>query len=498
MGSRMSALNTLADDNGTTIILDQKQQKATDGRSLSRKVAVDIVALIDAVCVIAGAFLPVVIYARFGGLEPNWILTLQSSIAAAVLAFFMMKSWGLYDERQLHELPEHPGRILAALCISLFAVIGLGLPYAIQNAHLWVWYAAWGSASYTLLLANRGISRHVLKKMTAAGRFDQRIAVYGAGHIARRVHDYLTSGERGIHFSGVYDDRANEDRVNPEGLTVAGRLDDLIAAGRREEIDQIVVALPQMAEGRIASIVSKLERLPVSIHIVTHIASDLVDRPSAHKVSNLGPVGLMDVKPKALADWAPFIKRAEDIFLGVVLLVPALIMLPFIAAAIKLESKGPVFFRQRRRGLNKQEFDVLKFRTMTVMEDGDEVTQAKPADPRVTRVGRFLRRFSIDELPQIVNVLKGEMSLVGPRPHAVSHDDEFGGRIERYANRHQVKPGITGLAQVRGMRGPTDTREKLEERLACDMEYISDWSIGLDLRILAQTFWAVLSGRNAH
>jgi len=467
-------------------------------QSWSRRVAVDVVALLDATAIIIGAFLPVAIYANFGGLDPNWILTLQSSIAAALVAFFLLRSWGMYDQRQLSDFPESPGRLLAALLIALFAVIGLGLPFAIKEAHLWVWYAAWASASYTLLLANRGIARVVLRKMTAAGRFDQRIAVYGAGQIARRVHDYLTSASHGIHFSGVYDDRMGEDRINPEGLVVAGRLDDLIEASRNEQIDQIIIALPQVAEGRMAMIAAKLERLPVSVHIVTHIASDLIEHSNAHKVSNLGPVGMLDVKQKALADWAPIVKRIEDIVLGSIFLLLAAPLFPLIALAIKAETKGPVIFRQRRRGLNKQEFEVFKFRTMSVMEDGDDVRQVVENDPRVTLVGAVLRRLSFDELPQLINVLKGEMSLVGPRPHAVSHDDEFGGKLERYANRHQVKPGITGLAQVRGLRGPTDTAEKLQRRLACDMEYISSWSLWQDLKILARTFWVVAVGRNAH
>jgi putative colanic acid biosynthesis UDP-glucose lipid carrier transferase len=472
--------------------------QAKSNHAISRKVAVDIVALFDAAAIIAGAFLPVTIYANFGGLTPNWILTLQSSIAASVVAFFLLRSWGMYDQSRLNDFPEYPGRLFAALIISLFAVIGLGLPFAVQDAHLWVWYAAWASASYTMLLAVRGISRSVLMKMTAAGRFDQRVAVYGAGQIARRVHDHLTSGQLGIHFSGVFDDRMGEDRINPEGMTVSGRLEDLIKASSEEKLDQIIIALPQVAEGRIASITRQLERLPVSVHIVTHISSDLVENSSHHRVSNLGAVGMLDVKSKALSGWAPIIKRSEDIILGTLLLIVTAPLFPLIALAIKAESKGPAFFRQRRRGLNKAEFEVLKFRTMSVMEDGNDVQQATRNDPRITRVGAILRRLSMDELPQLINVLKGEMSLVGPRPHAISHDDEFGGKIERYANRHQVKPGITGLAQVRGLRGPTDTEEKLEERLACDIEYISNWSLQQDLSIIAKTFWVVLIGKNAH
>ncbi|MCH9808330.1 MAG: undecaprenyl-phosphate glucose phosphotransferase [Alphaproteobacteria bacterium] len=495
----MSASPAITNDQSAELALNATAPSKTSPKQVwSRKVAVDIVALLDATAIILGAFLPVTIYANFGGLDPNWILTLQSAIAASVVAFFILRSWGMYDPSRLNDFPEYPGRLFAGLIIALFAVIGLGLPFAIQDAHLWVWYAAWASASYTMLLGVRGISRLVLKKLTAAGHFDQRVAVYGAGQIARRVHDHLTSGQLGIHFNGVFDDRMGQDRVNPEGLLVAGRLDDLIEASRNEKIDQIIIALPQVAEGRIATIARQLERLPVSVHIVTHIASDLVENTNKHRVSNLGPIGMLDVKSKALSGWGPIVKRTEDIVLGTLLLIASAPLWPLIALAIKAESKGPALFRQRRRGLNKSEFEVLKFRTMTVMEDGDDVQQAEKNDPRITRVGAVLRRLSLDELPQLINVLKGEMSLVGPRPHAISHDDEFGDKIERYANRHQVKPGITGLAQVRGLRGPTDTEAKLEERLACDIEYISNWSLLQDLSLLARTFWVVLIGKNAY
>ena len=170
---------------------------------------------------------------------------------------------------------------------------------------------------------------------------------------------------------------------------------------------------------------------------------------------------------------------------------------PLIALAIKLESRGPVIFRQRRLGRFLKDFDVLKFRTMSVMEDGRDVKQAQPADNRVTFVGRILRRTSLDELPQLWNVLKGEMSLVGPRPHALVHDDEFARLLEMYPDRHQMKPGLTGLAQVKGFRGSTAKPGSIEGRVAEDMAYIQSWSILLDLKILAKTIAAVIAGTNA-
>ena len=168
-----------------------------------------------------------------------------------------------------------------------------------------------------------------------------------------------------------------------------------------------------------------------------------------------------------------------------------------IILAIKCESPGPVFFRQRRRGRHQQVFEVLKFRTMCVMEDGNDVRQAQPGDQRVTLVGRILRRTSLDEFPQFINVIKGEMSLVGPRPHALVHDEEFSRLLEKYPDRHQMRPGMTGLAQVSGLRGSTAAPGSIEARVEADLAYIKSWSLGLDFKILSRTFWAVLVGTNA-
>lgn len=463
----------------------------------SRQVAADMVGFFDILVVIAGSAVPAMIYGTIGGLVSNPVLLLQSSLAAAIITHMCLRTWGMYETTQMHDFPQHPARLMVALIVGVGGVIGLGLPHAIKFGHMWVWFFTWLSASYTLLLMNRGIAHYVLARLTAAGRFDQRIAVFGAGNIARRVHDYLSQPSLGIQFAGVYDDRIGEDRINPEGLVVAGKLDDLIKAALAEKVDQIIVALPQSADQRISMIARKLEHLPASVHIVTHISSDLVDKGTAHKVSNLGPVGMIDVKKKPLADWAPHIKSVEDCVLGTILLALALPLFPILALAVKLDSPGPIFFHQRRRGLNQRIIEIIKFRTMHVLEDGTDVRQATQGDVRITRIGRILRRTSLDELPQLWNVLRGDMSLVGPRPHALVHDEKFGELLESYANRHQVKPGLTGLAQVRGLRGETTT-DTVEARVNADMDYIKTWSLSLDMKILAQTVWAVLQCKNAH
>lgn len=193
----------------------------------------------------------------------------------------------------------------------------------------------------------------------------------------------------------------------------------------------------------------------------------------------------------------PIVKRGEDAAIGSLLLILSAPLWPLIALAIKLESPGPIIFAQRRRGVYLREFKVLKFRTMRVMEDGPDVKQAVAADARVTTVGRILRRTSLDELPQLLNVLRGEMSLVGPRPHALAHDEEFTRLLERYPDRHQMRPGLTGLAQVTGLRGSTAKPGSIEARVEADLAYIHNWSLMLDLKILARTVRAVIAGTNA-
>ncbi len=466
-------------------------------RRLSRQVAADIVAIGDVASVALGGLLPAVAYALASGTTIDLILILQATVIAGFIAHLCLRVRSNYDTTRMDAFPQNPFELLLATVIALTAVVGIGLPLALNDTHVAVWYAAWLSASYALLLFNRLTARALIARLARQGRFDQRIAVFGAGTIARRVHDYLRLPGLGIHFVGVYDERICQDRLNQEGIAVAGRLDDLVAASREGRIDRIIVALPPSAADRTADVVTAFNMLPVSIHIVTHITSDLIGSATPLHVSMLGPVGLLDVKKKALIDWAPVTKRLEDIVLGGILLIASIPLCLLIALAIRLESSGPIFFVQRRRGRYQTVISVLKFRTMHVLEDGPGVVQAKSCDPRITRVGRILRRTSLDELPQLINVLKGEMSLVGPRPHALAHDDAFSRLLEIYPDRHQMRPGMTGLAQIKGLRGSTAAPGSIEARLEADLTYVRSWSLLLDLKILRQTIYAVVAGANA-
>ncbi len=362
----------------------------TPGR-WSRRIAADLIGFLDAAAVVAGGMVPAVIYKISGGLDVEWIKHLQVCLVSAIIVYGCLKNYGMYDTNRMHDFPFYPGRLAASLGIAFVAVLGIGLPFAPRQMHMWIWYAVWLVISFTLLVNARYFARYILAKLTRARVFDARVAVYGSGAIARRVEEHLQNPALGIRFAGLYDDRYDAKRIDQAGPVPEGRLDDLIAAARAGAIDRIVIALPQVADQRTAAIAKRLEHLPVSLHVVTHIASDLVEAGPAHHVSSIGPVGLIDVKAKPLADWARALKWVEDYSLGAILLVVSLPLLALIAVAVKLDSPGPVLFRQRRRGLNHQIIEVLKFRTMHVAEDAGTVAQATKDDPRVTRVGRVLR-----------------------------------------------------------------------------------------------------------
>lgn len=288
-----SSTETLA--NPTTIVTDKP---AKHQRRLSRQVAADIVAIGDFLSVVIGGLLPALIYAVAGDLQINQVTVLQATMLAGFIAHLCLRFRDMYDTSRMENFPFKPVELLIGICCGMIGVLGIGLPMALQNIDVMVWYVAWLSASFMLMLITRVTSRNLIASLAAAGRFNERVAIFGAGQIARRVHDLVAEPGFGIHFAGLYDDRMGTDRINPEGLVVAGRLDDLIEAARQGQVDRIVVALPQTANDRLATIVGKFDSLPVSTHVVTHIASDLIETHSGFNVSSLGPVGLLDVKKK--------------------------------------------------------------------------------------------------------------------------------------------------------------------------------------------------------
>jgi Undecaprenyl-phosphate glucose phosphotransferase len=259
--------------------------------------------------------------------------------------------------------------------------------------------------------------------------------------------------------------------------------------------DAVFIVVPWSDGDTIDQCVQELLTIPAEIHLG---GERILERFENVRVSRLGRIASLQLTRHPLSPFEVLLKRVFDVVVATAILLALAPLLLFVAALIKLDSPGSVFFVQRRYGFNQRPFRILKFRTMTATDDGDVVVQATRDDPRITRIGRWLRQWSIDELPQLINVILGDMSLVGPRPHALSHNREYEQKISLYARRHNVKPGITGWAQVNGFRGETDTDDKMQRRVEHDLYYIDNWSLWLDVRILVLTAFSRHSHRNAH
>jgi Undecaprenyl-phosphate glucose phosphotransferase len=276
--------------------------------------------------------------------------------------------------------------------------------------------------------------------------------------------------------------------------SVSADLAAAIDAARTLAPDAVFIVVPWSDGDTIDQCVHELLTIPAEIHLG---GERILERFENVRVSRLGQIASLQLTRHPLSPFEVLLKRAFDLVVATGILVALAPVLAAVALLIKLDTPGPVLFLQRRYGFNQQPFRILKFRTMTVTEDGDQIVQATHDDPRITRVGRWLRQWSIDELPQLINVIRGDMSLVGPRPHALSHNREYEQKISLYARRHNVKPGITGWAQVNGLRGETDTDDKMQRRVEHDLYYIDNWSLWLDVRILILTALSRRSHRNA-
>lgn len=325
-----------------------------------------------------------------------------------------------------------------------------------------------------------------LKSVVIAGMNEQGVAL---------AHRMKESPYAAANVAGFFDDRTPDRLVEMKGFPVLGKLSDLPRYVNEHRIDVIYLSLPMATQSRIVRLLEDLRDTTASIYFVPDtFVTELVQ----------GRVDFVDEIPVVAVCETPFsgldglAKRLGDILFSLVILVLMAPILLGIAILVKATSPGPVIFKQRRYGLNGEEIVVYKFRTMTVLEDGDRVVQAQKGDSRITRLGGFLRRTSLDELPQFVNVLQGRMSIVGPRPHAVSHNELYRKLISGYMVRHKVKPGITGWAQVNGLRGETDTVEKMQKRIDFDIEYLRHWSLRLDVFIIIKTILVVFRDRHAY
>jgi putative colanic acid biosynthesis UDP-glucose lipid carrier transferase len=346
-----------------------------------------------------------------------------------------------------------------------------------------------------LFAAHRALPLWLPRLMSAEG-LRKTAVIAGANELGRRLAARLAGDPLlGVRFAGYFDDRGAgrlRDLPAEENL---GTLERLADYARAHPVDVIYIALPMASQPRILRLLEELRDTTASIYFVPDIfVSDLIQA----RVDFVGELPVVAVCETPFYGVNGLVKRVSDFVLAFAILALISPLMLAIAAGVKLSSPGPVLFKQRRYGVDGRKIVVYKFRSMTVAEDGDVVRQATRHDPRVTPFGAFLRRTSLDELPQFINVLQGRMSVVGPRPHAVAHNELYRKLIRGYMIRHKVKPGITGLAQVNGFRGETDTVEKMKARIEYDLAYLRNWSLMLDLQIVLKTVVVVLKRNNAY
>lgn len=404
----------------------------------------------------------------------------------------------LYQISAIMRPIERSDSVLAVLVTSFLFFLTIAFSLKASEIYSRAWLFSFAGTSFVAVIACRILLYRLFRLLSRKGMIARTMVVLGSGQQAKqflerlsRVDPYFTT------VLGVYDPHHRKLGLSVAGQPVLGDVEDLIAAARNAQVDDVVVAMPWNADEELIKAVEQLKELPVNVYI----SSDLVGFSLAFRpaLGHFQQLPMFEVVHRPISGWSYVTKSLEDYLLGVLALIILAPLLLIVAIAIKLDSPGPVLFKQPRLGFNNRRFDIYKFRSMYHRDiPEDRVRQATRSDPRITRVGRFIRRTSIDELPQLLNVLNGTMSLVGPRPHAIDHNEEFGTQVRGYFARHNIKPGITGWAQVNGLRGETDTVEKIMARVNHDTYYAENWSLMFDLRILFTTVLVLLFQKNAY
>lgn len=438
------------------------------------------------------------------GLQPvagPWYQTAASIALVVVFAMSAMTLRWLYTIAALARATRQIAEGGLWLFVGLSALVMVHFISGNEASILRPWVAGWFGAGWLSIALARFATSRLVRAWKARGRLVRRTVIAGGGQAAADLIENLDrTASDSVRILGVFDDRG-EDR-SPEVVgdyRKLGRFEDLAEFCREEQVDLIIIALPAGAEDRILHLLKKLWALPIDVRVSAH-SSKLKLRSRAY--NHIGNVPFLPVFDKPMSDWASAVKTIEDRVVAALAIVALSPLLLLAALAVRLDSRGPIFFRQIRYGFNNEKIHIFKFRSMYVDQCDARATRLVTRDdPRVTRVGRFLRKTSIDELPQLFNVLRGELSLVGPRPHALQAKADghvYDDIVDDYFARHKVKPGITGWAQINGWRGETDTVEKIEQRVLHDLYYIENWSLFLDIYILLKTPFSLLDTKNAY
>jgi Undecaprenyl-phosphate glucose phosphotransferase len=483
----------------TPVALSVVNEKVS--RAYSPIVITGLVRLSDFVLIFAtGIALYFGYVVQLGPFSWSYVAAIFGVSVAAVICF---QAADIYDVQLFRGKLRQMTRMISAWSVVFLLFIGVSFFAKLGDAISRAWLSGFFIVGLMLLIASRMALRAMVRRWGREGRLDRRTVIVGADTNGEKLVQALNAqaADSDIHILGVFDDR-NDDRAMDTcaGAPKLGKVDDIVEFARRTRVDLVLFALPISAETRILAMLKKLWVLPVDIRLSAH-TNKLRFRPRSY--SYLGQVPTLDVFEQPINDWDLVMKSLFDRIVGGLALLALSPLLVLVALAIKLDSRGPVFFKQKRFGFNNERIDVFKFRSLYhEMADPGASKVVTKDDPRVTRVGRFIRKTSIDELPQLFNVVfKGNLSLVGPRPHAVQqklHNQMLDEAVDGYFARHRVKPGITGWAQINGWRGEVDSSEKIQRRVEFDLYYIENWSVLFDAYILLKTPLALLKTDNAY
>ncbi|MBI1779196.1 MAG: undecaprenyl-phosphate glucose phosphotransferase [Proteobacteria bacterium] len=470
-------------------------------KPISRRLLADAVRLADGLAVLAASAIAFYVYvAGVLDAEEQAALYFAAATISALGYLAIAQALQAYRYDRLSNVIYMTQRALVAL--SVMAIGWLLVGFITKTTEFWSrgWTLLWLVLSTVLIIAVRLGVAVVVARWRRQRRWQDRIVIVGATEMADElIKDIRQHGGADAEIVGVFDERGGNRRPSLADLPFIGNVEALIEYTREHRVDSIVLALPWSSEERIIKLSEKLSVLPVDINVA--FATRMLHR---HFTSAVGAYGvpLMQIGRRPLTDRQVLMKRIEDLVLTCAITFVLSPIMLIVALLIRMESSGPILFRQPRNGFNDTIITVYKFRTMYVeRSDPSGVKRTEPGDPRVTPLGRTLRRWSLDELPQLFNVLKGDMSVVGPRPHPVgmlAATADYRQVVSNYAARHRMKPGITGWAQVAGYRGTADTVEKAQRRVEFDLEYIAHWSLLFDLRILMLTAIAMISGKEAY
>lgn len=463
------------------------EAQAQQRRALSRHALGAFVFVFEMACVVFTSIVAGVVYHLifYGNSGSGYEFLSIGYIAASV--YTLPSLWrGDYSLRRLYSRLPNFKRSFLLWNATFFFLLVLGLVVKITEGYSRGWLIVFYFLGYPTIFISRLVSHHLIGTAIRWSLVEQeRLFILGSNESLRDLFQRYQPWHFGQQIVGSAVITVNDSDVG------AQQVHNAVSMARDLHPDAVLIVAPWAERDFIRHSVEQFAMIPAAIHLVAGFILQLYQTARLERLGDIPSLQILS-RPLTTFDW--FIKRGMDLILGSLALLIATPLLLLVAIVIKIESPGPVLFRQRRYGFNQEQFFIWKFRTMTVLEDSMAVKQAKPNDSRLTRIGGFLRRMNIDEIPQLWNVLKGEMSLVGPRPHALAHNREYEIKIQSYARRHNVKPGITGWAQVNGFRGLTDTDDKMRQRVEHDLYYIDNWSLWLDLQILFMT----VASRSVH